>query len=323
MRVMLTLGAIIAALFPGAGAAAAPAPGIPLSVPRARLDGALHCTGDLAGTRRSGRAPVLLVHGTTSTARANFSWNWDRALDAGHRAHCDVDLPESGNGDIQTAAEYVVHGIRRMHAVAGGRISLVGHSQGGMIGRWALKYWPDTRRMVDDYVSLASSNHGTDEFAVQCGATRSCSAAYWQQRTGSAFLTALNTGPQIWPGISYTQIMTEHDEIILPYARSALPPSALVANVRVQDLCRYETVEHFGMAYDNAAWLLGEDALTHPGPVRPSRTNRATCGWPLMPSVDPLAFPANAAAALAQSTTSMLTAPMFAAEPPLRAYARG
>ncbi|MFC3990503.1 esterase/lipase family protein [Actinoplanes siamensis] len=278
----------------------------------------LHCTGDPAASARAGRTPVLLIHGTTSNAKANFSWNWDRAFDAEHRAHCDVDLPDSGNGDIQVAAERVVRGIRYLHRAAGARIDLLGHSQGGMIGRWALKYHPDTRAMVDDYVSLAASNHGTREFAVQCAAQTVCSAAYWQQRAGSAFLTALNEGPQTWPGVDYTQIYTRYDEIIVPYRLSALPAAPNVTNVAVQELCPLETVEHFGLAYDNAAWLLGIDAIRHPGPARLSRVSRATCGRPLMPAVNVFLFPSNSAAALAQSTRSMLTTPQLPDEPALR-----
>jgi triacylglycerol lipase len=274
----------------------------------------LHCAGNPA----AGATPVLLVHGTTSNSRANFSWNWARAFDREGRAHCEVDLPDSGNGDIQVAAEHVTRAIRHLHRAAGRRIDLVGHSQGGMIGRWVMKHHPDTRRMVDDYVSLAASNHGTQEFVVQCAAQTVCSAAYWQQRAGSAFLTALNDGPQTWPGVSYTQIYTRYDEIILPYRLSALPAASNVSNVAVQELCPTETVEHFGMAYDNAAWLIGMDALRHPGPARLSRVSRATCGWPLMPAVDPIRFPSNASAALVQSAKSMLTTPQLTAEPPLR-----
>ncbi|GIF14852.1 esterase/lipase family protein [Actinoplanes teichomyceticus] len=287
-------------------------------VPAARVDPDLHCTGDPAASARAGRTPVLLIHGTTSNARANFSWNWVRAFDREGRAHCEVDLPDSGNGDIQIAGRRVGHAIRHLYRATGARIDLLGHSQGGMIGRWVLKYRPETRRMVDDYVSLAASNHGTQEFVVQCAVTRVCSAAYWQQRAGSAFLTDLNRGPQTWPGIDYTQLYTRYDEIILPYRSSALPAARNVSNIAVQQLCPLEAVEHFGMAYDNAAWLLGMDAIRHPGPARLSRVSRATCGWPLMPAVDLFRFPANAAAALAQSARSMLTTPQLTAEPPLR-----
>jgi triacylglycerol esterase/lipase EstA (alpha/beta hydrolase family) len=330
IRALLPGAAGAAVLVAVAGAAfAAPAPGArsgpPLSESPARLASALHCTGDPAASGRAGRTPVLLIHGTTSNARANFSWNWDRSFDREQRAHCDVDLPDSGNGDIQTAAEYVVHGIRTLHAAAGSRIDLLGHSQGGLIGRWALKYWPDTRGMVDDYVSLAAPHHGTAVFVVQCAATPFCTAANWQQRTGSDFLTALNDGPQTWPGISYTQIYTRTDEIVVPNldssGSSSLPPAGNVGNVAVQQLCPAETVEHFGMAYDNAAWLLGMDALTHPGPAILPRVSTATCGWPFMPAVNPLTFPTNAAAALAQTVTSTAAATILPAEPVLRCYA--
>ena len=30
-----------------------------------------------------------------------------------------------------------------------------------MIPRWALRFWPDTRVMVDHVVGLSPSNHGT------------------------------------------------------------------------------------------------------------------------------------------------------------------
>ena len=322
----LLLGAALVAV--GAPAFAAPAgdarSGPPLFEPSGRLASALRCTGDPAASARAGRTPVLLIHGTTSNARANFSWNWDRSFDGERRAHCDVDLPGSGNDDIQTAAEYVVYGIRALHAAAGTRIDLLGHSQGGMIGRWALKYWPDARGMVDDYVSLAASNHGTAVFAVQCAATPTCTAANWQQRTGSNFLTALNRGPQTWPGISYTQIYTRTDEIVVPNrdssGSSSLPPAGNVRNIAVQRLCPTETVEHFGMAYDNAAWLLGMDALTHRGPASLFRVDTATCGWPFMPAVNPLTFPTHAAAALTQTVASTASATSWPAEPALRCY---
>jgi triacylglycerol lipase len=82
-------------------------------------------------------------------------------------------------------------------------------------------------------------------------------------------------------------------------------------------------VEHFGMAYDNAAWWLGMDAFTHPGPTSLSRVSTATCGWPFMPAVNPLTFPTDAAAALAQTATSTAAAAILPAEPALRCYASG
>ena len=315
----LLLGAL-AVLVTGVGAAFAMPAGDARTLPAIEVPAsALHCAGDAAASARAGRTPVLLVHGTGSTFRHNFSWNWARAFAAEQRAYCAVDLPAHGTGDLQTAAEYVVHGIRTLHAAAGTRVSILGHSQGGLIGRWALRYWPDTRDMVDDYVSLGAPNHGTHLFAAQC--TTTCPAARWQQRTGSRFLTALNTGPQVWPGIAYTQITTNADEVVIPESSSHLPAADNVRNVSVNEFCPIETVEHFGLAYDNAAYALGMDALTHPGPARPARADKALCGWPFLPAVDPATYSTSAAGALVQSANAMITAAQLPGEPPLRPYA--
>lgn len=301
-----------------AGAAGAGAPGPDLRPTRAQVLEALDCTGDL--TR--GRAPVLLLHGTTSSAEANWSWNWDRALDARDRAHCDLQSPDSANADIQVNGEYVVRAIRLMHRRAGRDISIVGHSQGGMVGRWALKYWPDTRGMVDDYVGLSSSHHGTEVFGAVCETLGRCTPANWQQLAGSDFLTALNRGRETYDRVDYTAVSTRYDEVVVPSTSAHLAPGSNVTNVAVQDLCPTEVVDHFGMAYDNAAWLIGLDALEHRGPARLDRVPTATCGQPLMPDVDPVTFPAEVAAALAQTARSSATSPMVTAEPPLASYAR-
>lgn len=290
-----------------------------LQVTRVQAARALTCRGDLS----RGRAPVLFLHGTTSSSEANWSWNWNRALAARRWSFCNLDLPQSGNGDIQVSAEYVVRAIRSMHTRAGRPISLVGHSQGGMIGRWALRWWPGTRAQVGEYVGLASSNHGTDVFAAQCGVTTRCSAANWQQRTGSTFLAALNAGPDTWPGIDFTEIATTYDEVVVPFTSVFLDgPRRRLTNTTVQALCPTETVEHFGMAYDHAAWLLGLDALTHPGPARPGRVDTATCGRPAMPSVRTETLAAEVAAALLQTATSVVASEQLDREPRLRAYAR-
>lgn len=328
MRRPLAL-AVTAILLAGVGTARAatsasssgPDNGPRLTVTSAEAAQALHCTGDLASSRRRGLTPILTLHGTTSDARANFSWNWDKAFDAQQRAHCDLDLFHSGNGDIQTSAEYVVYAIRTMDRAAHGEISLLGHSQGGEVGRWALKYWPDTRAMVDDYVGLSSGNHGTEALTAQCESTKSCFAAYWQQRSDAAFIKALNTGPETWPGISYTVISTTDDEVVVPNTLAYLKPAKNVANMTVQQLCPTEVVDHFGMAYDNAAYLLGMDAFTHAGPTVLSRVGTSTCGQPLMPSVDKARFAGDSTSAVAQTAESSATAPQLSAEPPLRCYA--
>lgn len=41
------------------------------------------------------------------------------------------------------------------------KVSIVGHSQGALEGRWAIKFWPDIRNSVDDMIGLGAPYHGT------------------------------------------------------------------------------------------------------------------------------------------------------------------
>jgi len=43
-----------------------------------------------------------------------------------------------------------------------------------------------------------------------------CAPALWQQRTGSAFDNALNSGAETFAGRSYTHVYTQLDEVVVP-----------------------------------------------------------------------------------------------------------
>ncbi|MEV0295554.1 lipase [Nocardia sp. NPDC050710] len=296
------------------GAVAEPTP--TLSVSNDALAAALHCSGSLAD---SPNTPVLFIHGATSNSAADFGWNWHRTFNQLGWSYCSVELPENGNGDMQHGAEYVVYALRAMSGAAGRPVSIVGHSLGGIIGRWALKYWPDTRALVDDYIGFASANHGSQVSDGTCASA--CSAVTWQLRPSSEFLAALNSGGETYPEVSYTVIATTIDEAVVPFTSSFLAPAGNVTNAIVQDVCPGETVEHNGLSYDNATWLIGLDALQHPGPADLSRVDRSSCGQPFMPGVNPITFVGDAAGALAHSVGTLLAAPKIGAEPALRPYA--
>ncbi|MEU4374940.1 esterase/lipase family protein [Pseudonocardia alni] len=325
---LLALAATAACLTGVAGVAAASPervadPGPALTAPG--LDESLTCHGDLA---RSAGAPVLLVPGTTLDPDVNFDWNYARAFAQEGRAHCLVQLPAHATGDIQVAAEHVVDAIRTMHDEAGGPISVVGFSQGGMVPRWALKYWPDTRGMVTDMIGIDPSNHGTLDAYPVCGP--GCVPAFWQQQTGSRLLAALNDGPETFAGIDYTVVYTVTDEVVVPN----LPPAASselrrdgagrIANIPVQSLCPVHVAEHLTMgSTDPVGYAVVADALHHDGPADAGRIDRAVCLADVMPAVDRTQLPANEVRLLGQVATSIATEPRVAVEPPLRDYARG
>lgn len=291
-----------------------------LSVPRAALEKALVCTGNLRGARLQ---PVLLVPGTNVTPQ-EFAWNYARSFRQQTRPFCTVELPVQSTGDIQIAAEYVVFAIRTMAAQAHRRVDVMGHSQGGMLPRWALRFWPDTRTLVDDLVGLAPSNHGTLVSAVTCNA--GCPAAHRQQAAGSRFLQALNSRTETFAGVDYTSVYTHLDEIVVPNQDSSGSSSlhggrGRITNVAVQDVCPANTADHLSIGtYDPVAYALTIDALDHPGPADPARVPAGTCTTPLHPGVEPTTFPTDEVATLTELVIAFQIAPSTTTEPPLRKY---
>jgi hypothetical protein len=316
---------LLAVLCPATAGAATYAPvdrpGPALSVPQGTLDASLECS---AGVDHATRAPVLLLEGTGSSAHDNWSWTYEPAFDALGIPWCALESPDHANGDVQINGEYVVNAIRTMYARAGRKIAIIGHSQGGMVGRWALRFWPDTRAMVDDLIGFAATNHGTTLAASTCNPT--CSAATWQQRNDSKFIEALNSFQETFPGISYTEVYTHTDEIVQPNNDSNGSSSlhgggGEITNVATQEVCPTDVYEHLGIGtIDPAAYALAIDALSHPGPAVPTPMALLDCP-PLKPlhfGIDPITFPLNAATAAINLETSPET--KIPAEPELGCY---
>lgn len=297
--------------------------GPPLDVPARLLRASLHCSGHLAA---SADEPVLLVPGTLLNPTTDYSWNYERAFTAQHRPWCAVTLPDDGLGPIPTAGEYVVHAIRTMYARSGRRVEILGHSQGGMVPRWALRFWPDTRHMVDDVIGMSPSNHGTLVAYGVCPPAIGCQPAIWQQESGSPFIAALNSGAETFKGISYTDIYTSTDEVVFPNltdegSSSLHTGQGRITNVSVQRICPVHVADHILVGTsDPVSYALVMDALEHRGPARPSRISPSVCTQLLQPGVDPATYPTDLAETLASVATLLATQPRVPAQPALPAY---
>jgi Lipase (class 2) len=333
-RLVMAAAALLV-LLGGGTATATPAPstgefapvdraGPRLSVPAKALDGALTCNGPLA---KLDRDPILLVPGTTLTPEVNYGWNYQRAFTALGWRWCALTLPQDATGDIQVAGEYVVHALRTMSKKAGRDVDVVGYSQGGMVPRWALRFWPDTRPLVDDLVGLSPSNHGTVVADVAC--RRECTPANHQQASQSQFLRALNSGAETFAGIDYTVAYTNTDEIVVPNAGpTASSPlrtgAGRIANIALQEVCPANVAEHFGIgSYDAVGYAIVVDALGNDGPAVRGRISLSTCAEPTQPGVDRTTFVRDFGAMVAYAGNSAGDAPKVAGEPPLRPYVRG
>jgi triacylglycerol lipase len=251
--------------------------GPPLSISTADAEAAIGFPADVHGR------PVLLIHGTDSSTRESWTTNYVPALTAAGYSVFTIELPRRAVVDIQISTEYVVRAVRRIHELSERPIALVGHSQGGLEARWALRWWPDTRAMVDDAVSLATPHHGTFVAGLDCVVP--CNPAVWQMKTKARFIAALNEGDETPGPSAYTSVFSADDELVqpqLPRSTSALDGAS---NVMIQDVCPGRPVHHVAMLHDPVAFALVLDALEHPGPADPARVGLPVCARLTIPGV--------------------------------------
>jgi pimeloyl-ACP methyl ester carboxylesterase len=296
--VCLAAPATAAAPASAAPATAAPAqpsyaplnqPGPALTPSVAQLKASLSCEPSV---KNANVEPVLLNPGTSTTATENFGWNWEPALQKLGIPYCAYDPPHQALGPVDVSGEYLVYAIRTAYALAGRPIAIIGHSQGGMSMRWALRFWPDTRKLVADVVGLEPSNHGTTILASPDCALLGCPAADWDQIYESPFIQALNSGAETFAGIGYTSTFSVDDEAVHPDSGPGNCSSCLstgagqISNVELQSVCPHDTAGHVeGGTTDPVAYAVGIDAITHPGPADPARISRSVCSELLMPGV--------------------------------------
>lgn len=286
-----------------------------LSESREALDGALACPTGFASAAHD---PVLLVHGTASTPEENWGWNWARALPALNFPTCTVRLPDRAVGDIQRSAEYVVAAVRTMQAQSGRPIDVVGHSQGGLVARWALRWWPSLRAGVDDLITLGSPGNGVQGIDLLL-TNPVCTPACHQMLPGSKFLAALGrSDPQPNP-VSYTSISSQDDRIIQPVTGGGTEGGQ--RELLVQSICPGRSVGHIEMVADAVVFALGIDALTKPGPADPGRVDRGVCSQILAPETDVLGKLQLDVERFVRSVGQAPKTP--SSEPPLAAYAAG
>jgi triacylglycerol esterase/lipase EstA (alpha/beta hydrolase family) len=291
IRLGVCLTTVLAAIITASGTATAATandaefapldrPGPALDVPPAALSAALHCQ---AGVTNAAAEPVLLSPGTGNEGDQQYGGNWEPALTALGIPWCAFNPPDYALGDIQTTGEYLVYAIRTMHQLAGRPIAILGHSQGGMSMRWALRFWPDTRPMVADVVGLAGDNHGSiwQKIDNVTACVIACPPVNYQQAVGSNFLTALNSYAETFAGIAYTEVHTNLDEIVdntPPLCSSCLSTGAgQITNVAIQSVCPNDLSEHVGLYTDLVAYHLVVDAITHAGPAQPSAVPSSVC----------------------------------------------
>ena len=208
--------------------------------------------------------PVVLVPGTFEAT----SWTDMRdALASAGYCVTTFNYMTAGIGPIEQSASELGRFVDGVLAWTGAkRVSIVAHSQGGVVARYYVKFLGGTRT-VDDLVALAPSNHGTITPLVIPGVSAGCVACA-QQVAGSGVLDRLNAADGTPAPVDYTVVETRADEVVVPYQSAFLHgPRGRITNVLLQGACPADLVGHLTITADPVAVQWVEDALGRNGPA--------------------------------------------------------
>jgi triacylglycerol esterase/lipase EstA (alpha/beta hydrolase family) len=227
--------------------------------------------------------PVVLVHGTF----ADMSDSW-QALSPllVNKGYCVFALNYGSSngsgavgvyatGEIAASAAELASFVEEVLSATGARqVDMVGHSQGGMMPRYYLRFDGGAAK-VHTLVGLAPSNHGTTvdglfpiaEHIPGATAFLGLCQACEEQAAGSPFIANLNAGGETVPGVRYTVIESAYDEVVTPYT-SAFLSGPGVTNITLQEQCPLDLGEHLSMPYDHIA---DADVLSALNPAHPQQ----------------------------------------------------
>lgn len=225
--------------------------------------------------------PVILVHGTFGD-RKNLLEGLSTAISRAGFCVYSLDYGNRGtNGIVKSARQLKKFTNRVLRSTGAKKVSMVGHSQGGMMPRYYIKFLGG-KKTVDDLVGIAPSNHGT----TVTGGSNPISDlvvglvcfACLQQSQGSPFLRRLNRGDETPGNVSYTQITTAYDEVVVPHTSGYLKRNGkgrISTNVTLQQVCPNELVEHIFIPTSAVTIQITLNALTRQGPAK--RSFRPVC----------------------------------------------
>lgn len=224
--------------------------------------------------------PVVLVHATLADEGSNWVTLAPLLANEGYCVYSfnygetAASLPAipfitpgriDGLGHIERSAEELSSFVNRVLAkTKTAKVDLIGHSQGGMMPNYYIKFLGGAGK-VNELIGLAPSNHGTTldglttltevfPFAgdIVTGLLEFLGTpALPEQEQSSAFVKKLfGAGDPVVAGVRYVVIETVHDEVVTPYTNAFLS-GPNVTDITIQSQCPNDPVAHIGMFDDS------------------------------------------------------------------------
>jgi triacylglycerol lipase len=232
--------------------------------------------------------PVVLVHGLLANQTDNWQTLSPLLADNGYcvfsltYGNTSSSAPPfdyfGGLAPMQQSAEVLSAFVNKVLAATGAaKVDIVGHSEGATMPYWYLKFDGGAAK-VARMIGMSPVVHGTDlvgpplvddlvnelglspvEAAVISSECGSC----LEFQPTSSFIQWLDANGITAPGVTYTQIVTRYDELVLPYT-SGIIVAPNSTNFVLQKQCATDFSDHLEIASDPVAMQDVLNALDPP-----------------------------------------------------------
>ena len=227
--------------------------------------------------------PVILLHGTCDSKGIWQLLGADLREDGW--AVFAPDYGTRATGLIPDSAAQVGAYIQAvMHTTGAKKVIIMGHSQGGLVARYWMRMMGGAK-YVKHLVCIGTPNHGTTQGGILSplvtnrradSVMQSVIDAYFgpagaQQIVGSDILDEVNRDGDLEEGVTYTNIVTRSDAVVVPPESCFLAPDKVkdgtVRNIYVQDFDRRAVVLHHDLPVDKRVRVIARTILRQIGPM--------------------------------------------------------
>lgn len=216
-----------------------------------------------------GKGNVVLIHGTFSSTMLSYGALGPRLANAGYCVYArdfgarDEDDWFKGMDSVDHSAREIGVFIDKIIRSSGTpKVSLIGHSQGGLIGFYLIKVKGYDSK-INRFIALAPSVSGTTIASEPESKTEAYCKACTDQHPDSEVIRKLHDGPVTRPGVKYTILATQNDYVVRPVEKQFVHEPN-VQNLYIQDRLPDKFATHSNMLYDDEILDLVIDLLGQP-----------------------------------------------------------
>ncbi|EEA19425.1 conserved hypothetical protein [Talaromyces marneffei ATCC 18224] len=228
-----------------------------------------------------GRNPVVMIHALTASREVDLNLLHKNMTSEGWCVYAQtygspINPPLIGGlTEMTKSAKDIGAYIVEVAQKKGGKVDIVGHSEGGVMALYVPMTQPKVAAVVDHAIALGPAVHGAHYFGLtdffqalpdgllkllEAAVKPLCAACIdMENNDGDIYLAFKNSSKIVPDNINATVIMSNYDTLVPINVSRVDEPN--VRNLIVQDFCPDDHLNHANLAWSESVWGMIKNEL--------------------------------------------------------------